>query len=259
MAVSEGRILVTGGSRGIGAAVVRAVVAKGGRVLAVGRDQDALVELAREAPDRITVAVGNLQRPEQRDALVGHAVQVLGGLDGLVNCAGIVHYAELDAIEEGSLRAQLEVNFVAPLFLCQAAARVMRAQGTGGGIVNVSSTLGQRPAPKTLVYAATKAALDSMTRSLAIELAPDGIHVNAVVPGVVDTEMVRVPRVPPGEAGPSGAAREAVVAEQLEELRRLHPLGRLGRPDEVARAVIHLLDSEWTTGTLLTVDGGLSI
>ncbi len=257
--VSEGRVLVTGASRGIGRAVVELLVERGALVAAVGREEDALVRLARKDPARITVMIGDVADPSQRDRIVDHAATALGGLDGLVCCAGIARHQPVGAIDEATVTRQLAVNFVAPLLLSQDAARVMRKAGTGGSIVHVSSTLSVRGAPGTTVYGATKGALNAMTRSLAAELAGDGIRVNAVLPGVVDTEMVREPRLAEGEAPPVGEAREKRVAAQLEELRRLHPLGRLGRADEVAATIVHLLDAEWTTGSLHVIDGGLTL
>jgi NAD(P)-dependent dehydrogenase (short-subunit alcohol dehydrogenase family) len=172
---------------------------------------------------------------------------------------------------------QLEVDFVAPFVLSQRAAAQMRAAG-GGVIVNVASTLAFSPAPLTAAYAAAKAALISMTRSLALELAKSGVRVNAVAPGVVDTEMVRVlrddgetvaglgadpvqPRSPAAvehAAAPAHSDVERIEA-QLDGLRALHPLGRLGTPEDVVEAVRYLIGAKFVTGTVLVVDGGLSL
>jgi NAD(P)-dependent dehydrogenase (short-subunit alcohol dehydrogenase family) len=257
--VSEGRVLVTGASRGIGRAVVTRLLERGAMVAVVGRSEEALVRLARRDPARVTVLVGDVTEPSQREHMITRAAAELGGLDGLVCAAGVALHQRVGHIDAATVAAQLAVNFVAPLLLSQDAARVMRAQGTGGAIVHVSSTLAVHPAPGTAVYGATKAALNALTRSLAGELAEDGVRVNAVVPGVVDTDMVREPRLAPGEAPPTGAARERRVAAQLEALRQLHPLGRLGKPSDIADAVVYLLDAEWTTGSLMRVDGGLTL
>src|SRR5690606_16637015 len=114
-----------------------------------------------------------------------------------------------------------------------------------------------RPAPSTVGYAGTKAALEATTRGLAKELSARAIRVNAVAPGVVDTDMVRQPRVAPGTRAPEGAERERLVAEQLEALAYLHPLGRLGTAEEVAELIVQVLDAEWMTGSVVTLDGGL--
>jgi len=230
-----------------------ALIARGAKVVAHGRRSDALVELAREAPDRVSVAIGDLADASARDALVERAVEQLGGLDGLVHAAGVVRYEGVGAIDESHLRRQLEINFVAPLLLAQQAAPHLRE--SRGAMVFVSSTLASRAAPLTAAYAGSKAALEAATRTLAIELAPE-VRVNAVAPGVVDTPMVRQLRVSPGETLPEDPSR--VVEEQMKVLRELHPLRRLGRPEDVASAVLYLLDAPWTTGSVMTVDGGLS-
>ncbi len=255
--VSQGRVLVTGASRGIGHAVVESLLSSAAKVVAVGRDEDSLVALANLDPSRVTVVVGDLTDAAQRGQLVVQASDAMGGIDGLVNCAGVVRYADVGAISEASVDDQFSINFVAPLILSQAAAHCMRLQGTGGAIVNVASTLGLRPTRGTAVYAATKAALISITRSFALELAADQIRVSAVAPGVVDTEMVRTPRLQPGEIAPVGLEREARISDQLETLRSMHPIGRLGAAEDVASAITFLLDSPWVTGTVLNVDGGL--
>jgi len=148
------------------------------------------------------------------------------------------------------------VNLVAPLLLSQAVAWQMRDRG--GAIVNVSSTLSERVAPLTAVYAGTKAALNTLTKSLALELAPYGIRVNAVLPGGVDTDMLRAPRVLPGESL-TEAELEERADSQLAALSALHPLGRLGAPAEVATVIVAALDQPWQTGSLITIDGGLSL
>ena len=123
----------------------------------------------------------------------------------------------------------------------------------------LSSTLAMRPAPTTIAYAASKAALIAMVKAAALELAPDGIRVNAVAPGVVETDMTRALRLAPGEPMPLGEEHEARVAAQLDALRRLHPLGRLGTPEEIAEAITFVLDAAWATGSVLTIDGGLTM
>ncbi|MEM9069758.1 MAG: SDR family NAD(P)-dependent oxidoreductase [Myxococcota bacterium] len=246
------RVLVTGASRGIGRAIVKLLALKGMRIVATGRDATALKRVAQLAPDRITVVVGDIAKGDERDALVPQAVQELGGLDGLVNCAGVLRYGDVGAIHEQDLIVTLKVNLMAPLLLAQAAAPHLRE--TRGAIVNVASTLGIRPAPGLAAYSASKAALLSITRTLAAELAP-AVRVNAVAPGVVDTDMPRQLRLAPGQSKPGDV--KAAVAQQLEVLRSLHPLGRLGEPKEVAEAVHYCLGAEWLTGAVLPVDGGL--
>lgn len=235
---SEGRVVVTGASRGIGRAVVEALLARGATVAVVARTREALADIAAQAGEgRVVVCAADVADAEHRQRLVARLASELGRVDALVQCAGIAPRAPVGEIRESDVASTLAVNFTAPLLLAQSIAGLMRAQGGGGSIVNVASTLGLVPAAGAAVYAASKAALISATRTLALELAADGIRVNAIAPGLVDTEMLR------------GRDRDA--------LGRLHPLGRVGRPSEIAEAVVHLLDAQWTTGTVHVVDGGL--
>ena len=250
---------MTGASGGIGRAVVAQLVARGARVAAVGRDEEALMQVARTSSRQVTAVVGDLARESERELLVGHAAEALGGLDGLIHCAGVVKYEPVGTLTPQALEAMWRVNQLAPTLLSQEAARIMVAQGHGGSIVTVSSTLSSRPAPSTVGYAGTKAALEATTRGLAKELSARAIRVNAVAPGVVDTDMVRQPRVAPGTRAPEGAERERLVAEQLSALAYLHPLGRLGTAEEVAELIVQVLDAEWMTGSVVTLDGGLSL
>ena len=257
-AVSTGRVLVTGASRGIGRAVVAALAARGARVAAVGRDRKALESVAAADPSRIVPLQADLSVASERDAVVGRALDAIGGIDALVCSAGIARYARVGSLDEDHLREQWRVNLVAPVLLAQEAAAWMKEHG-GGAIVQVASTLAVRPAVSTLGYAASKAALVAAARTMALELAPHGIRVNVVAPGVVDTDMARQLRLEPGEPEPVGPARQARVDRQLAALRELHPLGRLGRPEDVVQAILYLMDATWVTGSVVTVDGGLLV
>ncbi len=256
MEVSKGNVMVTGATRGIGRATVAAVLERGGRVIGIARDPEALGALERLYPNRFRGVAAHLENVDQLQAVADRAVEAFGELHGLVNCAGIARYEPVGSIRAESIDIQLQVNLVAPLVLSQAVAGHMRPHG--GSIVNVSSTLSERVAPFTAVYAASKAALNTLTKSLALELAPHGIRVNAVLPGGVDTDMLRQPRLKPGESL-AAEELEARIQSQLEALSALHPLGRLGIPTEVAAVIVAALDRQWQTGSLLTIDGGLSL
>ena len=251
------RVLITGASRGIGAAIARALIAGGARVAAVGRQRTSLEAVVGSASDH-AVIVADLERAQDAVACVDRAADALGGLDGFVSCAGIVEYAGVSAIAPDAVERQLAVNLVAPLLLAQRAAALMQASG-GGVMLFVASTLGLKPVPLTTVYSASKAGLISVARSLALELAGSAIRVNAIAPGVVDTEMVRVVRLQPGEAQPDAAEAERRIERQIETLRALHPLGRLGRTEDIAESALYLLRAPYVTGTVLTVDGGISL
>ena len=257
MTVSEGRVIVTGATRGIGRATVDALLSRGGSVIGIARDVDALGALEASHPDRFRGVAAHLENIDQLPAVARRAVEAFGSVDGLVNCAGIARYEPVGSIRPESVEAQVRVNLIAPLLLAQAIAGHMGEQG-GGSIVNVSSTLSERVAELTTVYAATKAALNAITKTFALELAPLGIRVNAVLPGGIDTDMLRTPRVLPGESL-SEAEIEERVASQLAALSALHPLGRLGEPAEIAAVIVSVLDHTWQTGSLVTIDGGLSL
>lgn len=256
MRISEGTVIVTGATRGIGRATVEAILERGGKVVGIARDGEALRALEALHPDRVRGIAADLERIDTLPALVEQASEAFGEVDGLVNNAGIARYEAVGDIRPESVDAQVRVNLIAPLMLSQAVAAHMR--GRGGAIVNVSSTLSERAAPLTTVYAATKAALNALTKSLALELAPHRIRVNAVLPGGVDTDMLRAPRLHPGETS-SAVELAARTESQLAALTALHPLGRLGAPAEVASVVVHALDQPWQTGSLITIDGGLSL
>jgi NAD(P)-dependent dehydrogenase (short-subunit alcohol dehydrogenase family) len=251
-----GRVLITGASRGIGRAIARALLAEGVRLALVGRDRRTLesVVAGSRAGEHAIIEL-DLERETELEQGVAAAVSALGGLDAFVSCAGIVEYAALGAIARESLSRQLTVNLVAPFMLGQRVALELERSG-GGSMLFVASTLGLKPALLTAAYAASKAALISMTRSFALELAPRRIRVNAIAPGVVLTDMVRVERTEPGEVVPSGLEAER-IAGQLEALRALHPLGRLGNPEEIAESALYLLRASYVTGAIVTVDGGL--
>lgn len=248
--MSERIALVTGATRGIGRALVDALVRGGRRVVATGRDPAQLAELERTYGEGVLTIACDLGQPGAWAELLDQVKTRVGALDELVSNAGIVRYAAVGEVDEEALRAQLELNFVVPYLLSQRVGSEMKQRGRGA-IVHVASTLGERPALHASAYAASKAALINATRSFALELAP-AVRVNAVAPGIVDTEMVRVLRE-------TSEDREAALAKQQAALAALHPLGRLGTPEEIAAAVLYLLDAPWVTGSVLTVDGGVSL
>ncbi|GLW03295.1 ketoreductase [Streptomyces lavendulae subsp. lavendulae] len=240
-----GRVVaVTGAGSGIGRATARAFAAAGARVVAVGRRPGPLRDTAA-GHDRITPLPLDITDGDAPERLARAVSERYGRLDVLVNNAGIVRAGALGTLTPELITAQLSVNLVAPVLLAQAALPLLEA--SGGVIVNVSTSVGQRAWPGNSVYAATKTALELLTRSWAVELAPRGIRVVAVAPGAIDT--------PIGEhQGLTPERRASVRAWQVAHT----PLGRIGRPEEVAWAISQLAApaASFVTGVVLPVDGG---
>jgi 3-oxoacyl-[acyl-carrier protein] reductase len=251
------RVLVTGASRGIGRAVARRLHARGAKLALSARTPEHLADVLAELRGSTSVPA-ELSHPDEVDALVPRAKAALGGLDAFVHCAGIVRYKPALEVTRAELEAQLAVNFTSAFALSQRVAQELVAAGSGGAMVHVASTLATHPAAGTAAYAASKAALLAWSKALALELAPHGIRVNAVAPGIVDTDMVNVVREADGDAL-SEAERVDRLSKQKAALAALHPLGRLGEADEVAEAVVYLLEASFVTGAVLVVDGGLTL
>jgi NAD(P)-dependent dehydrogenase (short-subunit alcohol dehydrogenase family) len=248
------RVLVTGASRGIGRAIARALSLRGARLALVGRDRAALESVTSGVAEH-ALLVADLAQPGAGERCVDRACDALGGLDALVCSAGVVEYQAIGAIDRAALERQLTLNASVPFMMAQRALDPIARAG-GGAMLFIASTLGLKPeAPLTSAYAASKAALISLTRSLALELGPRAIRVHAIAPGVIDTDMARTLREP--AASLSLVEREAGVARQIESLRRLHPLGRLGTPEDVAETALYLLAAPFVTGAVVAVDGGL--
>lgn len=243
------RFLVTGASRGIGRAVAEAVIASGASLLASARTQDALAELSTS--EHVDICAADLTSAEDRLALI----QKCSGLDHVVLCAGVAMHEEIRDLQEDTLRSTFELNFFAQALLAR---DLLSKIQSGGSITFVSSTLAQRAAKTTAAYAASKAALESLTRTMALELAPN-VRVNAVAPGLVDTDMARALRLEPGEAAPTGEERQRREAAQHQSMNAMHPMGRMGQPSEVAELILHVCQSAWMTGSTVTLDGGLSL
>lgn len=240
----RGVALVTGATSGIGRETCRRLHRDGWRVVGVGRDAARLEALSAELPGLLAV-VQDVTVPEAAERMVTAAVEHFGALHGLVNAAGILEAGSHETTDAAAWDRTMEVNLRAVFLSCRAAIPHLKA--TRGAIVNLSSVAGLRPFPGVLAYCVSKAAVDQLTRCLAIELAPAGVRVNALNPGVVVTELHR-------RGGMTDEAYEAFV----ERGRTTHPLGRVGSPEEIAGAVAWFLSDEagWITGETLAIDGG---
>ncbi len=240
--------LVTGGSRGIGSAISLAF-AEAGADLAIlfrsRRDEaESLAAKVRDMGPRCALIQQDLADLDALARVVDDVVSKLGRLDILVNNAGIAHLLPFDKVDRDVMDLTFRVNVMAPFFLAQAAARHMIAAGTGGRIINIGSTNGLVAEALLAPYNASKGALELLTKSLAIELAPHAITVNNVNPGLIQTEI--------GEDFDLDPAFERYAIEHI-------PLGRQGTPDECAGAVVYLASEagRYTTGQSLVIDGGL--
>lgn len=240
--------IVTGASSGIGRAAARRLAGKGFGVLAVGRDAAALESVCREIGSeggRAEPCIADVTTPGAPALVVQRAVEVGGGIDALVNAAGIIASGGvLEASDEG-WDAMLDINVRAPFRLLRAAAPSLVERR--GAVVNVSSVAGLRAFPGLASYCVSKAAVDQLTRCAALDLAPSGVRVNAVNPGVVVTNLHR-----------RGGMEAARYADFLERSRTTHPLGRPGTPEEIADLIAFLVsaDSGWITGETIAIDGG---
>jgi NAD(P)-dependent dehydrogenase (short-subunit alcohol dehydrogenase family) len=239
------RIIVTGASSGIGRATAKMFLEDGAAVALIGRRESALREAAGESGIVITA---DLADQRQTVTAFNRAVESLGGLDVLVNAAGILKSGRLDNTSLQSWDEMMNINLRSIFHLMQLAQTHLEA--SHGNIVNVSSVTGLRSFPGVLAYCVSKAGVDQLTRCAALELAPKGIRVNAVNPGVVVSALHR-----------SGGMDSAAYAAFLDHSKTTHPLGRVGETEEVAQ-LIHFLASQrasWITGVTVSIDGGRAL
>jgi NAD(P)-dependent dehydrogenase (short-subunit alcohol dehydrogenase family) len=236
------RCVVTGGATGIGYAVAEQLIAEGHEVCIVGRRAQALDSAIASLGRRCWAVPCDLGDEKAIVGLVAAVVDRWSGLDGLVNNAGVAPMATAEETTTETWDHTFAVNVRGPFVLVRELLPLLRA-GVEPSVVNVSSTLAEKAIPGMAAYNASKAALNQLTRSLALELAPT-IRVNAVLPAVVDT---------PIHAG------RGMTSEQVHELAGLHPLARVGLPDDIASLIGFLLSSasSWMTGAVIPVDGGM--
>lgn len=243
--LAQRRILITGGGRGLGRAIAVAAAREGAAVGLVGRTEQALNEAADEARSHgvvaATAAADVADAPAVQPA-VAELAGALGGLDGLVSAAAVdcawAPTAEMDLSEWDRTIA---VNLSGAFYCCRFALPHLVAAG-GGAIVNITSVAGERAWAEDVAYNASKAGVELLTRTIAVEYAANGVRANCLAPGVID----------------AGMTDDLSSGEERARLRRLHPLGRFGTGEEVAEAAVWLLSdaASFTTGATLRVDGG---
>jgi NAD(P)-dependent dehydrogenase (short-subunit alcohol dehydrogenase family) len=239
-------VLLTGASSGIGRAAARAFYSHGTRVALLGRRKERLLQTAAEMdPQRYMAVEAHIEQESETQAAIDAVISRWDRMDILVNAAGIIGFGSLETEGIEQWDRMLSVNLRAPFLLMkQALPHLIAVQGT---IVNVSSVNGERAFPNVLSYCVSKAGLDHLTRCAALELAPKGVRINAVNPGVVITELHRT----------AGLDSEN-YRKFLEHSKSTHPMGRVGQPEEVADLILFLASprSGWITGTTCSIDGG---
>jgi NAD(P)-dependent dehydrogenase (short-subunit alcohol dehydrogenase family) len=238
-------MIVTGGTMGIGEAIVRRCLDEGARIVVVARTAERGEALAAELGERVRFVAGDVVAPDTADAAV-EAAEVFGGVDVLVNNAAIDFTSDVVETELADVRRVFETNFFGAYVMFARVARELKRRG-GGSIVNVTSRLASIGVPTMVVYSASKGAVLALTRGAAVELAPHGVRVNAVAPGLTATPLY-----------------DAWVGEQDDPvafaagIAKTIPQGRVGTPEEVAAAVAYLAadESAHVTGASIPIDGG---
>jgi NAD(P)-dependent dehydrogenase (short-subunit alcohol dehydrogenase family) len=243
--LAERRVVVTGGGRGLGRAIALAVAREGAAVGLVGRTQKALDEAADEARAHGVHAVAvtaNVADAAAVEAAVAGLADALGGLDGLVTAAAVdCAWAPTAEMELAEWDRTIAINLSGAFYCCRFALPHLVAAGAGA-IVNITSVAGERAWAEDVAYNASKAGVELLTRTIAVEYAAQGVRANCLAPGAID-------------AGMTDDMRDS---EERERVRALHPVGRFGTAEEVAEAAVWLLSAaaSFTTGATLRVDGG---
>ena len=245
----QGKVcIITGASSGIGRAVAQLFAENGANVIALGRNEKELKILRDEVQTEngtLKIQLADVLEATQIEKVVNDSVETFGQIDVLVNAAGIILNGSIENTPLEDWDKMMNLNLRAVFCLTQKC--VPHLEKTKGNIVNVSSVAGLRAFPNVLAYCVSKAAIDQLTRCSALELAPKGVRVNAVNPGVVVTGLHK-----------RGGMAEEDYQNFLERSKATHPIGRVGEPSEVAELIYYLASEKaaWITGATYEIDGG---
>ncbi len=239
--------VVTGAGSGIGEATAEHLIAQGAHVTICGRRAEKIMAVAARLGQRCLAVTADVTQAADRADLFHQALAHGGGLDGLVSNAGNMYRAPIAEFDQDRLLDIFNQNVISGMMLSQLAVPALAARQ--GSIVFLGSIHTRRAFPGAAPYAATKAALQTLTQVMAAELGAQKVRVNCVIPGAVKTEI--------NERAGLGSTEDAT--KRMAALAPMHALGRMGQPMEVAEAIVFLLQSNWTTGALLDVDGGLGL
>ncbi|MDC0474112.1 SDR family oxidoreductase [Hyphomicrobiales bacterium] len=243
----EMSIIITGGCSGLGFGMAKRFSTQGAKVTICGRREDKVKDAKKSLGDNVSAIVADITKNSDRKRLIQAGLDHGGKINALINNAGNMYRGSIDNLDQNELLNIFNTNVVSGMMLLGESKKYLAK--TKGVNIFIGSVHNRRAFPGASPYAATKGALETLTKVLAAELGNEKIRVNCVVPGGVYTEINQR----------AGIFDDDTAKKRLEKMASIHALGRIGTPEEIAEAVEYLICSEWTTGAILDVDGGLGL